>query len=190
MLGACSAQVLRSATGPRLAHRSRSDRTHWRTVCDRKRDPRPAHRRPASQIRQARRRTAADGHARIGWRARSPNSPESPIRRRRSAMRSRAACAYALLPTTAAEIDNNAAGTGLARRRVGTEELPVLRLRRGGERAAAIYSLIGTAKLNGTRSRRSYLQRRPHPHRRSPGQPHRRTAALERIARQSHTNHS
>ena len=47
----------------------------------------------------------------------------------------------------------------------------------GGERAAAIYSLVGSAKLNELDPERypSGLD----PHRRAPGQPHRRTAPLE-----------
>ena len=47
----------------------------------------------------------------------------------------------------------------------------------GGERAAAIYSLIGSAKLNGI-DPEAYL-REVLTHRRPSHQPHRRTPALE-----------
>lgn len=47
----------------------------------------------------------------------------------------------------------------------------------GGERAAAIYSLIQTAKLNGLDPRSLPAARHRH-HRRLPGQPHRRAAAV------------
>ena len=46
------------------------------------------------------------------------------------------------------EIDNNAAERA-ARRRPRTQELPVCGSETDGERAAAIYSLLGSAKLNG-----------------------------------------
>ena len=48
----------------------------------------------------------------------------------------------------------------------------------GGARAAAAYTLIETAKLNGL-DPEAYLHEGARPHRRSPNQSHRRTAALE-----------
>ena len=48
----------------------------------------------------------------------------------------------------------------------------------GGERAAAIYSLVETAKLNGL-DPEAYLREVLEPHRRSSDQPHRRVAAVE-----------
>ena len=44
---------------------------------------------------------------------------------------------------------NNAAERAIRAVAPGPQELPVLGSDAGGERAAAIYSLIGTAKLNG-----------------------------------------
>ncbi len=48
----------------------------------------------------------------------------------------------------------------------------------GGEWAARIYSLIGSAKLNGM-DPEAYLTEGPDAHRRSSHQPHRRASAME-----------
>ena len=47
------------------------------------------------------------------------------------------------------EIDNNAGGTSVAMRRAWTENFLFAGSDAGGERAAALYSLLGSAKLNG-----------------------------------------
>ena len=49
----------------------------------------------------------------------------------------------------AAELDNNAAERALRAVALGRKNFLFLGADTGGERAAAIYSLIGTAKLNG-----------------------------------------
>ena len=76
------------------------------------------------------------------------------------------------------EIDNNAAERALRAVALGRKNYLFAGSDGGGESAAAIYSLIGTAKLNGI-DPESYLRERTVPHRRSSHQPHRRTAPLE-----------
>ena len=70
------------------------------------------------------------------------------------------------------EIDNNAAERSLRAVVLGRKNY-LFRIGRRGERAAAIYSLIGTAKLNG--STRSVSAGGAVPHRRSSHQSHRGT---------------
>ena len=77
------------------------------------------------------------------------------------------------------EIDNNAAERSLRTVALGRKNYLFAGSDAGGERAAAIYSLIGTAKLNGL-DPEAYLAKRAVPHRRPSDQPHRGTPALER----------
>jgi transposase len=80
------------------------------------------------------------------------------------------------------EIDNNAAERALRAVALRPQKLSYLPApTAGGERAAAIYSLIGTAKLNGL-DPEAYLRRRAYPHRRAPDQPHRGVASVERAS--------
>ena len=74
------------------------------------------------------------------------------------------------------EIDNNAAERALRTVALGRKNYLFAGSDAGGERAAAIYSLIGSAKLNGT-DPQALLARCAHAHRRSPRQPHRRSLA-------------
>ena len=77
------------------------------------------------------------------------------------------------------EIDNNAAERALRTVALGRKNYLFAGSDAGGERAAAIYSLIGSAKLNGL-DPEAYLAQRAVPHRRSSHQPHRGVAAMER----------
>ena len=65
-------------------------------------------------------------------------------------------------------LDNNPAERALRGVAVGRKNYLFAGSNRGAERAAALYSLIESAKLNGPRSR-GIPPRRPHPHRRLPG---------------------
>ena len=76
------------------------------------------------------------------------------------------------------EIDNNAAERALRAVALGRKNYLFAGSDRGGESAAAIYSLIGTAKLNGL-DPGELLAERTVAHRRTPDQPHRRTTPLE-----------
>jgi transposase len=76
------------------------------------------------------------------------------------------------------EIDNNAAERALRGVALGRGNYLFMGSDAGGQRAAAIYSLVETAKLNGL-DREGYLREVLTPHRRPSHQPHRRTAAVE-----------
>jgi len=76
------------------------------------------------------------------------------------------------------EIDNNAAERSLRGVALGRKNYLFAGSDAGGERAAAIYSLIGSAKLNDL-DPRSLSTRRSDSHRRAPHQPHRGATALE-----------
>ena len=58
-------------------------------------------------------------------------------------------CADPLHRRRPARIDNNRRRASAARHRRHPQELPVPRLRGGGERAAILYTLLESAKLNG-----------------------------------------
>ena len=83
------------------------------------------------------------------------------------------------------EIDNNAAERAIRGIALGRKNYLFAGSDAGGERAAAVYSLIETVKLKRPRSR-SLSARRPRPHRRSQDQPHRRPAAVE-LGRSAHS---
>jgi transposase len=76
------------------------------------------------------------------------------------------------------EIDNNAAERALRVVALGRKNYLFAGSNSGGERAAAIYSLLGSAKLNGL-DPEIYLQR-ARAHRRSPYHADRRVVAMER----------
>ena len=80
------------------------------------------------------------------------------------------------------EIDNNAAERALRAVALGRKNYLFAGADCGGERAAAIYSLIGTAKLNGL-DPEAYLRLVLGSHRRASDQPHRGAPALERRSR-------
>ncbi len=82
-----------------------------------------------------------------GWRTRSRSFRSSPTPRRRSAMRSRALTRHA--DDGQLEIDNNAAERALRVVALGRKNFLFAGSDAGGERSAAIYSLLGSAKLNG-----------------------------------------
>ena len=99
--------------------------------------------------------------------------------RRRSAMRWDAGVrCCATREDGTIEIDNNAAERALRAVALGRKNYLFAGSDSGGERAAAIYSLIGTAKLNGL-DPEAYSARGAGAHCRPSDQPHRRTAALE-----------
>jgi transposase len=78
------------------------------------------------------------------------------------------------------EIDNNAAERALRGVSLGRKNYLFMGSDAGGERAAAFYSLVETAKLNGLDPR--LPARGVRAHRRAPDQPHRRVAAVEHRA--------
>ena len=84
----------------------------------------------------------------------------------------------ALLRRWAAGDRQQRGGTRVARCGSRQKKLLFAGSDRGGESAAAIYSLIGTAKLNGL-DPESYLRNVLSRHRRTSDQPHRRTASVE-----------
>ncbi len=149
MLGACAAQVLRSVSGARFADRKRGAGAHRGIVRHRRTrfEGEPPDERRA--VRQARRplleslRQWLEGNAWRSYRG-------SRIRRRRFAMRSRAGVrCCAMCEDGRIEIDNNAAERALRAVALGRKNYLFAGSDSGGERAAAIYSLIGSAKLNG-----------------------------------------
>ena len=79
------------------------------------------------------------------------------------------------------EMDNNAAERALRTVAIGRKNYLFAGSDAGGERAAAIYSLLGSAKLNGI-DPEAYMSRGAAPHRRSSHQPDRRTAAVESVS--------
>jgi transposase len=79
------------------------------------------------------------------------------------------------------EIDNNGAERALRAVVLGRNNYLFAGSDSGGERAAAIYTLIGTAKLNSA-DPETYLRTVLTSHRRPPHPSHRSTAALEPLA--------
>ena len=148
LLGACAAEVLRSASGEQLADRRRGARAHRRALRDRSRDPRPAARERAA-IRQARAGPLLESLHEWLRQTLARVSKKSELAK---------AIGYVLTRWTALtryrddgriEIDNNAAERALRVVALGRKNYLFSGSDAGGERAAAIYSLIGTAKLNG-----------------------------------------
>jgi hypothetical protein len=76
------------------------------------------------------------------------------------------------------EIDNSAAERALRGAAIGRRNYLFAGADSGGERAAAMYSLIGTAKLNGI-DPEAMAAPCPHPYRRSPREPGRGLPSLE-----------
>ncbi len=150
LLGACAAQVLRHLRGAPLAGGRRGAATHRRALRDRGGDPRPAAGRAARRC--ARRAPGRCSTRCKAWLEATPGAGVDEVRALAMAIR------YALSRWTALtryrddgriEIDNNAAERALRAVALGRKNYLFAGSDAGGERAAAIYSLIGTAKLNG-----------------------------------------
>ena len=75
-------------------------------------------------------------------------------------------------------LSNNAAERALRGIALGRKSWLFAGSDRGGQRAAAMYSIIVTAKMNDV-DPQAWLDRRPGPHCRAPGPPARRTPAVE-----------
>jgi Transposase IS66 family len=82
-------------------------------------------------------------------------------------------------------LDNNPAERALRCVAIGRKNYLFAGSDAGGRRAAALYSLIESAKLNRPQPA-ALSRRRARPHRRPPGPPHRRTPALELAACRQH----
>ena len=148
LLGACSAQVPRDPCRPRFTHHDRSAGQDRRSLCDRRRDPRQACRSqvehpPVARQAAARRTANLDGE---GTRRLSAKS-ETAGAIRYALSRWRALTRYT--EDGLLEIDNSAAERALRAVALGRKNFLFAGSDCGGERAAAMYSLIGSAKLNG-----------------------------------------
>ena len=150
---ACWAHVRRKFYDLHVAHRfagrGRSAGTHRRAVCHRKRNSRPPGGRAARGPQRARAAVAGLAEAMAGRDARQTVA-ENRTRRWRCATRSaRWEALLRYVDDGRIEIDNNAAERALRAVALGRKNYLFAGSDAGGERAAAIYSLIGTAKLNG-----------------------------------------
>ena len=122
---------------------------HRRAVRDRGRHPRPAARRATATTPNAH-ATAAAGAARLAERDAGAAVGQVADWRWPSATRSRTGRALTrYCDDGRIEIDNNAAERALRGVALGRKNYLFLGSDAGGERAAAIYSLVETAKLNG-----------------------------------------
>ena len=146
LLGACAPQVLRHRDRPPLPHRQRGHRAHRRSLCGRERHPRQASRCAARYASHNRNPCSMN----CSWFEKIARcSPASRRRRSPSAMHSRAGPRLRATSTTAASrsttMPPNAACAPSA---LGRKNFLFAGSDDGGERAAAIYTLTGTAKLN------------------------------------------
>ena len=148
-----------------------------RAVRDRGRDPRPAAGR-AARATPGSRRTVARGAARwlTGMLGRVSAKSELAKAIGYSLARWQALTRYR--DDGRIEIDNNAAERALRGVALGRNNYLFMGSDAGGERAAAIYSLVETAKLNGL-DPQAYLREVLDAHCRASDQPHRRAAAVE-----------
>lgn len=141
-------QVLRHPRDPRLAHHSRSHRAHRRPVRHRRRDPRQANR--CAPLRSPGTRQAAAGESQ----KLDGNIPALAVHQERN-RGCDPLCALALERADSLhddgllEIDNNPAERALRAVALGRKNYLFAGSNAGGDRAAALYSLIGSAKLNG-----------------------------------------
>ena len=149
MLGACQAQVLRPVSGAAIPDRERGAGAHRAVIRNRERDPRPiaggAKRSPASEITAAARSDAcvAEGDA-VEAVAEVGRGHGDPL------CAGTLDCAPAVFVEDGrVEMDNNAAERALRAVALGRKNYLFAGSDAGGERAAAIYSLLGSAKLNG-----------------------------------------
>ena len=148
MLGACPTQVPRDPRRVPFADNNRGDRARRRALRDRARHTRQprgdAATRPPGQGK-----TAAREPARLDG---IETRPALPQVRRAAAIRYALSRWRALTRYTddgRLEIDNNAAERALRVVAMGRKNYLFAGSDAGGERAAAIYSLLGSAKLNG-----------------------------------------
>ena len=148
VLGACAAQVLRSGAAQQGADRHRGGRAHRCAVRHRARDQRPA----AAGARGAC-ATSAAGRSSSRWRPGCASSaPSSPARARSPRRSPTASTRWAALTRFLDDgrlcMSNNAAERALRGIAVGRHNWTFAGSDEGGRRAAAIYTLIETAKLN------------------------------------------
>lgn len=149
LLCACAAQVLRHPPGAQLPAGGRRLGAHGRTLCGRGRHSWSAAQTPRWQVRQAR-----AGPLLVAWRG----WLDDTLRRISQKSAWAEAIRYATTRWAALiryvadgciEIDNNAAERALRAVAIGRKNYLFAGSDAGGERAAALYSLIGTAKFNG-----------------------------------------
>jgi transposase len=147
VLGACAAQVLRSGTSARIAGGTRSPGADRRTVWDRRTDSRLSASRTPPSPRDASQALLVSLRQ---W-------FETTLQKLSRKSDTTAAIRYALSRWDALaryiedghiEIDNNAAERSLPGVALGRKNYLFAGSDAGGERAAAMYSLIGSAKLN------------------------------------------
>ena len=177
LLGACPPQILRRPCRQRLGDRQAGPRPDRRSLRGRKDDHRLAARPAASP-------NASSAPSRSPRRCASGRIPPCRQLSRKSElakafryMRSRWKALLRCLDDGRLALDNNPAERALRCVAIGRKNYLFAGSDAGGRRAAAIYSLIETAKLNG-RQPAEVSRRRAHPHRRSPSPPNRRFAAL------------
>jgi transposase len=148
LLGACPAQILRRPRRHRFADREGSARTHRRSLRGREDDHRwlPDHRRGERQ-----QRSKPIAEALRAWaEATLPKlSRKSELAKAFRYMRSRWKALLRYLDDGRLALDNNPAERALRCVAIGRKNYLFAGLDAGGRRAAAIYSLIETAKLNG-----------------------------------------
>ena len=116
--------------------------------------------------------------SKLGSKRSSPECRRSPSSPLRFATRYRVGSRSRVIATTAAlEIDNNIAERALRAVALGRKNYLFAGSDAGGEHAAALYSLIGTAKLNDI-DPEAYLRQVLDTHRRASHQSGRRASAL------------
>jgi transposase len=148
MLGSCKKKVLRPASGACVAGGERGARTHRAVVWNRERDQRSiaAERR---EVRQARSRPLLEAmHAWLKA-TMSKLSKKSELARAIHYALERWLALMVFVDDGRVEMDNNAAERALRTVAIGRKNYLFAGSDAGGERAAAIYSLLGSAKLNG-----------------------------------------
>ena len=148
LLGACAAQVLRPGADQQSADRNRGRCAHRCAVCHRARDQRLGA--AGARVRCAK---SAAGRSSSNWRAGCASSAPSCLQKRETAK----AIDYSLKRWSALTrflddgrlcMSNNAAERELRGIAVGRRNWTFAGSDEGGRRAAAIYTLIETAKLN------------------------------------------
>ena len=180
LLGACAAQVLRAGRGIKQgADRDRSGRTHRCAVRHRARDQRPASRAARCAFATSAAGRCVDRRWRPGCASSAPGSPPRTRPPRRSTTASSAGPRSRASSTTdASACPTTPPSARCAPSRVGRHNWTFAGSDDGGRRAAAIYTLIETAKLNDI-DPQAWLADVLARSARSSRQAHRRTAALE-----------
>ncbi len=172
-------KVLRPASGACVTGGERGAGTHRATVWDRERDPRPiadgTKRSPAGEIT-----AVARSHAYVAEGDHVEAVEEIGSGEGDPLCAGTLAALMVFVDDGRVEMDNNAAERALRTVAIGRKNYLFAGSDAGGERAAAIYSLLGSAKLNGI-DPEAYHGRGAAPHRRSSDQPDRGTSALEPV---------